>query len=137
MSFPLQPERAVLSIALLLPPLALAAEPSDVGIHAYHALLVGVEDYDGAFPSLSAPEKDVAAVATVLRDRYGFTDLRILTDDDDGSVVRAIQDGASPGVSVSGGLATRDGILDELTPDPSRRTSPRPWPWPRVRAGRC
>lgn len=64
-----------------------------MGIHTYHALLIGVQDYPSSsgIPDLATPRKDIAAVAEVLRDRYGFE-------------VVTLVDGA----------ATRAGILDAL-----------------------
>lgn len=70
------------------------ARPADLGLATYRALLIGVQDYDtrSGIPDLRTPDADVAALSTLLRDRYGFTDVRTLT----------------------GPQATRAGILDAL-----------------------
>ncbi len=47
------------------------------------ALLIGIDEYsDGLVPRLSTPGHDVEALAAMLRDRYGYDDVRVLRNAD-------------------------------------------------------
>ncbi len=81
---------------LALVPVLLGASPTpaDLDIGTYRALLIGVQDYaDGSgIRDLSTPENDARALGTLLQERFGFDEVRVLTAE----------------------RATRAGVLDAL-----------------------
>ncbi len=51
---------------------------NDVPLGAYRALIVGIDSYEGAWPSLRNAARDARAVADVLETSYGFVDIDTL-----------------------------------------------------------
>lgn len=69
-----------------------AAPKAPIGIDfgRYFALVIGNERYQ-SFPDLSTPRNDARAVASLLRDRYGF-DVQLLLDADRYSILSALNE---------------------------------------------
>jgi uncharacterized caspase-like protein len=52
---------------------------SSTNLGTYHAILIGINNYE-SFNKLKTPEKDVQALATILKGDYGFEEVTLLTD---------------------------------------------------------
>ena len=62
---------------------------SDIDFGPYHALIIGIDDYQ-YLPPLTTAVNDALAVAEVLRERYDFT-ATVLLDPDRSEILRALE----------------------------------------------
>ena len=71
-------KRFIFILAFLLVPLGAARGALDVEFGRYHALVIGINDYQN-IPNLNTAVNDASAVADMLRQRYGFEVELLLT----------------------------------------------------------
>ena len=87
------------------PVAAVAAEPlrGNFDFGRYHALIIGNQGYRH-IRRLATPEADVRALAALLKDEYGFQDVRLVTDATRAEMLRALDNSVRQ-------LGERDNLL--------------------------
>ena len=95
--------RTICALALFLIPLGGAqAALRDIDFGRYHALVIGINDYQN-YPSLETAVDDATTVGELLRDKYGF-EITWLYNPDRDEVVKALD-------ALRGTLTERDNLL--------------------------
>ena len=94
--------RIVLLLVILLWPAAAAPAAEVADFDRYHALVIGINDYQ-YLPRLETAVNDASAVANLLRQRYGFA-VTLLLNPTRGAVIRALD-------KLRGELTERDNLL--------------------------
>ncbi len=81
-------KRFLVALALLLLPLEASGAALDIEFGRYHALVIGINDYQN-IPRLNTAVNDASAIADMLRQRYGF-EVELLLNPTRDQVIRTL-----------------------------------------------
>jgi caspase domain-containing protein len=72
-------------------PVAAPATPSALAVGSYHALIVGINNYQ-SLPKLQTAVNDANALAILLQEQYGFIDMKLLRNATRNQILLALND---------------------------------------------
>lgn len=71
---------------------AAPAPASSLSVGSYHALIIGIKDYHPPLPRLDTPVNDATALAKLLQEQYGFTEVKLLPNATRSQILLALND---------------------------------------------